>query len=199
MSFAEFVAARDAAAWVQAGPTSPSTGRPRSDRKLARARRASARAAQPGSWQPAAPRYRRGRSPFGVLLGVLGVVSVGVYLAVLLSNLLTGTNLPSVAPAPLLESAATDLLVGASVVPVDDAATYQGNCQGDLGCWIWSVTARVDCPVATINAGFSDAADGANLRTATTQAAVVAEVPFLVVEHAATAAEQYAGIVSMTC
>ncbi|WP_104163604.1 hypothetical protein [Cryobacterium sp. N22] len=199
MSFAEFVAARDAAAWMQADPVHPPTGRPLSARKLARARQATARAAQPGSWQPSAPRYRRGRSPFGVLLGVLGVVSVGAYLALLLSNLLAGTGVPTVVVPPPVAYAATDLLAGASVVAVDDTATYQGNCQGNLGCWIWSVTARVDCPVATINAGFSDAVDGVSLRTASTQAAVVAEVPFLVVEHAASAAEQYAGIVSMTC
>lgn len=188
MSFAEYVRARDAASWVYESPTGA-----------------------PPSWAPPAPsaqarrpwgkppRMHRTSTSFRVALLVLAVISVGGYLAMLLASGVTTRIGQIAAPLPVPAWTATDLLANASVLPVMDEATLTASCQTEFGCWVWSVTARADCPVTTITVGFSDTADGVATRTTTQQTAVAAEVPFIVVEHGQSYAAEFAGIEAMTC
>ena len=147
-------------------------------------------------WRPAP---RRSRTPWLVLVAVVGVLGVGAYLAMLLTNQLSPGITQVLAPPAVEAYADPDLLVEASVLPVVDDATLMANCTSEFGCWVWSVTTRADCPVATVTVGFSDTPDGVATRTTTRQVAAQAEVPFLIVEEGLGAATEYAGIQTITC
>ena len=141
----------------------------------------------------------RTSTSFRVTLLVLAVVSVGGYLAILLASGLT-TRIGQVSAAlPVPAATGVDLLADASVLPVDDDVVLAENCPTDFGCWIWTVTAHADCPAATITVGFSDTADGGTSRNTMQYGAVLAEVPFLVVEASLSDAAEFAGIEAMTC
>jgi len=197
LSFADFVRARDAASWVYTGQTTPgaasgpgawSAPRAPSARATARGARASARAAQPGSWQRRPPRRRRTSTGFRVTLVLLGVLSVGGYLALQLVTY--------VIPEP---ATSINLLKEAAVVPVTDEATLSQNCQSESGCWIWTVMVRETCAAATIDVGVADTADGTLRHSSTRSTAVVAGAPFLVVENATADSPAFADIESITC
>lgn len=145
-------------------------------------------------WRPAP---RRSRTPWLVLVAVVGVLGVGAYLAMLLSNQLSPGITQVLAPPPV--EAATDMMLEASVLPVVDDATLMANCTSEFGCWVWSVTTRSDCPIATVTVGFSDTPDGVATRTTTRQVAAQAEVPFLIVEEGVSTAAEFAGIQTITC
>ncbi|QYF72390.1 hypothetical protein [Cryobacterium sp. PAMC25264] len=133
---------------------------------------------------------------FFLLVGVLGV---GAYLAMLLSNQLSPGITQALAPPAVESAVGTDLLLEASVLPVVDDATLMANCTSEFGCWVWSVTTRADCPVATVTVGFSDTPDGVATRTTTRQVAAQGEVPFLIVEEGVSTAAEFAGIQTITC
>lgn len=149
-----------------------------------------------GPWRPVP---RRSRTPWRVFLTVLGVLVVGAYLAMQLSNQLSPGITQVLVPPPGEASTDTDLLVQASVLPVVDDATLMANCTSEFGCWVWSVTTQTNCPAATVTVGFSDTPDGASTRTTTRQVAAQAEVPFLIVEEGLSAAPEFAGIQTITC
>lgn len=136
-----------------------------------------------------ARRLHRTSDAFRVALLALALVTVGGLLTVYFT-----TDAPPTSPA-----SATDLLAGATVLEAD-AATDTSACIAEAGCWIWSVTARADCPVATITVNFFDtAAPGATTRTSTRQVAVLADTPFAVIEPALGGASELATIASIIC
>jgi hypothetical protein len=184
LSFADFVRVKDAAAWMHDRPPEP------------KPRRSHARRAR-------TPQKRRTSDAFRVALLVLALVAVGGVISAYLTTDAPPASTATVAAAPQLAPPLTappplDLLTAATVLQAD-AATYESTCRGDEGCWIWSVTTRADCPVATITVNFSDSATGATTRSSTSQVAVIAETPLTLVEPGRGGAPEFAGIQSITC